>query len=79
MGVKLGLSHRGGMMIFENVVLGKMVGSMWGQTPRHWGLLSDEELQDFYSSLNVIWVIKSRRIIYVAGMREIVQVHTECC
>jgi hypothetical protein len=56
--------------VFENRVLRGIFGPKWDEVTEEWRRLYNEELNDLYSSPNIIWVIKSRRIRW-AG-------HIEC-
>ena len=47
--------------MFENRVL-RIFGPKRGAVSGEWKKLHNEELNDIYSSPNVIWVIKSRRM-----------------
>jgi hypothetical protein len=58
--VKLGLSHR--LRVFENRVLRRIFGPKRGKATGEWRRLHNEELNDLYSSPNIIRVIKSRRM-----------------
>jgi hypothetical protein len=64
MGVKLGLTlreeHRLG--VFENRVLRKMFGPNRDEVTGEWRKLQNKELHDLYSSLNILRIIKSRRM-----------------
>jgi hypothetical protein len=48
--------------VFENKILRKLFGPYRKQITREWGRLHDKELNDLYSSCNIVRVIKSRRI-----------------
>jgi len=49
------------MMVFENRVLRRIFGFRRDEITREWGKLHNEELNDLYSSPNIIRIIKSRR------------------
>jgi hypothetical protein len=48
--------------VFENRVLRKIFGSKGDEATGEWRRLHSEELNDLYSSSNIIRVIKSRRM-----------------
>ena len=48
--------------MFENRVLRRIFGPKRGEVTREWRKLHNEELNDLYSSPNIVWVIKLRRI-----------------
>jgi hypothetical protein len=50
------------LRVFENRVLRKVFGPKRDEVTGDWRRLHDEELNDLYSSPNIIWVIKSRRM-----------------
>jgi len=50
------------LRVFENVVLRRIFGPRKGEVTREWRRLHNEELKDLYSSLNIVRVIKSRRM-----------------
>jgi hypothetical protein len=49
-------------MVFENRVLRRILGPKRDQVTGDWRKLQNEELHNFYSSPNVITMIKSRRM-----------------
>jgi hypothetical protein len=51
--------------MFENIVLMIMLVPKRDEVTREWGKLHNEELNDLYSSLNIVQVIKSRSMIWV--------------
>jgi len=48
--------------VFENRVLSRIFGPKRDEVPGEWRKVYNEELSDVYSSQNIIWVIKSRRM-----------------
>jgi hypothetical protein len=50
------------LRVFENRVLRRIFGPKRAGVTGEWGRLHNEELNDLYSSQNIIRVIKSRRI-----------------
>jgi hypothetical protein len=52
--------HR--LRVFENRVLRRICGSKRDEVTGEWRRLHNEELNDLYSSTNIIRVIKSRRL-----------------
>ena len=61
------------MRAFENRMLGKRIGPKRDEVTGQWRRLHNEELNDLYSTPNIIRVIKSRRTRWaghVARMEE---------
>jgi hypothetical protein len=50
------------LRVFENRVLGRIFGPKRDEVTREWRRLHDGELNDLYSSPNIIRVIQLRRI-----------------
>jgi len=60
-------------MVFENMVLRRIFEHRREEVTGEWGRLHNEELNDLYSSPNIVRVIKSRRMrlaAHVARMGE---------
>jgi hypothetical protein len=56
----LGKEHR--LRVFENRVLRRIFGTKRDEVTGDWRKLHNEELHNLYSSLNIIRMIKSRRM-----------------
>ena len=52
--------HRLRLRVFENRVLRGIFGPKRDEVPGEWRKLYNEELNDLYSSPNIVWVIKLR-------------------
>ena len=52
------------LRVFENMVLRRIFGSRRDEVTGEWRRLHNKELNDLYSSPNLLWVIKSRRMIW---------------
>jgi hypothetical protein len=48
--------------VVENRVMRRMFGPRRDKVTGEWRKLHDEELNDLYSSLSIVWVIKLRRM-----------------
>ena len=60
--------------IFVNMVLRRIFGFKWDEVSGDWRRLHNEELNDLYSSPNIVRVLKSRRMRWaghVAHMEEV--------
>jgi len=54
--------------VFENRVLSRIFGPNRDETRREWRKLHNEELNDLYSSVNIIRVTKTRRMRWVGDV-----------
>jgi len=61
------------LRVFENMMLRRIFGPKRDEITGEWRKLRNKELSDLYSSLTIVRMITSRRMIwagYVAGMGE---------
>ena len=58
----LTLREERNLRVFENIVLRRIFGPRRDEVAGEWRRLHNEELNDFYSSHNIVRVIKSRRM-----------------
>jgi hypothetical protein len=50
------------LRVFENMVLRRIFGPRRDKVTGEWRRLHNEDLNDLYSSANIVWVIKWRRM-----------------
>ena len=56
------------LRVFENMVLRRIFGPRRDEVSGEWRRLHNEELNDLYSSPNIMWVIKSRRMRWAGNV-----------
>ena len=56
------------LRVFENIVLRRIFGPRRDEVTGEWRRLHNEELNDLYSSPNIVWVIKSRRMRWAGNV-----------
>jgi hypothetical protein len=56
------------LRVFQNRVLRRIFGPKRNEVTGEWRKLQNEELNDLYSSLNIVWVMKSRRMRWVGRL-----------
>ena len=61
----LTLREEGKLRVFENMVLRRIFGSRRDEVTGEWRRLHKEELNDLYTSPNIMRVIKSRRMRWI--------------
>ena len=57
------------LRVFENRVLRRVFGPKRDEVTGEWRKLHNEELSDLYSLLNIVRVVKSRRMIWAGIWR----------
>ena len=71
--MSLTLSEEHSLRVFENRMLRRIFGPKRNDITGKWRKLHNEALNDLYSSPNIVWMLKSRRMRWtghVAGMWE---------
>jgi len=71
MGLKLGRSQERRLRAYESGVLRRIFGPKGDEVTREWRKLHNGELNDLYSSPNIVRVIKSRRMRWVGHVARI--------
>ena len=61
------------LRVFENMVLRRIFGRRRGEVTGEWRRLLNEELNDLYSSPNIVRVIKSRRMRWAGHVARMVE------
>jgi hypothetical protein len=61
------------LTVSENRVLRRMFGTKKDEVTREWRKLHNEELNDMYTSPNIVWVIKSRRMRWAGHVARMVE------
>src|SRR5215468_10204774 len=64
------------LRVFENRVLRRIFGPKRDEATGEWRRLHNEERNDLYSSLNIIRIIKSRRMRWAGHVARMGEVHT---
>ena len=61
------------LRVFENMVLRRIFGPRRDEVTGEWRRLHNEELNDLYSSPNIVWVIKFRRMRWAGHVARMVE------
>jgi len=61
------------LRVFENRVLRRIFGPKRDEVTGEWRKLHNEELNNLYSSPNIVWVIKSRRMRWAGHVAHMVE------
>jgi hypothetical protein len=64
--------------VFENRVLRRIIGPKRDEVTGEWRRLHNEELNDHYSSINIIWVIKATRMRWAGHVARVGKGRREC-
>ena len=67
------------LRVFENMVLRKIFGPRRDEVTGEWRRLYNEELNDFYSSPNIVRVIKSRRMRWAGHVARMGEERGDVC
>jgi len=62
------------LRVFENMVLRRIFGPRWDEVMGEWSRLRNEELNDLYSTPNIVRMIKWRRMRWAGHVARIVEV-----
>jgi hypothetical protein len=68
----LTLREERGLRVFENRVLRRVFGPKRNEVTGEWRKLHNEELSDLYSLLNIVRVVKSRRMKWAGHVARMV-------
>ena len=66
------------LKVLENRVLRRIFGPKRNEVTKEWRRLHNEELYALYSSPNIIWVIKSRRLRWVGNIESMRERKVTC-